>query len=49
MLAWNKQQKMQELTVNVPFTPGRTDATQEMTDEESMQLLEPMADGFRNY
>jgi catalase-peroxidase len=37
------------VNVNVPFTPGRTDATQEMTDVESMQLLEPMADGFRNY
>ncbi|MEY2963962.1 MAG: catalase/peroxidase, partial [Bacteroidota bacterium] len=35
--------------VEVPFTPGRTDATQEMTDVESMGLLEPMADGFRNY
>jgi catalase-peroxidase len=37
------------VNVTVPFTPGRTDATQEMTDVESMQLLEPMADGFRNY
>lgn len=35
--------------VEVPFTPGRADATQEMTDEESMAVLEPMADGFRNY
>ena len=35
--------------VNVPFTPGRTDATQEMTDVESFGHLEPMADGFRNY
>ena len=35
--------------ISVPFTPGRTDATQEMTDVESMALLEPMADGFRNY
>lgn len=33
----------------VPFTPGRTDASQEQTDIESVQLLEPMADGFRNY
>ena len=33
----------------VAFTPGRMDATQEQTDVESMNLLEPMADGFRNY
>ena len=37
------------LTVDVPFTPGRTDATQENTDENSFAVLEPMADGFRNY
>ena len=35
--------------VNVPFTAGRTDATQEKTDVESFSVLEPMADGFRNY
>ena len=35
--------------VEVPFTPGRTDATQEMTDVESFEALEPAADGFRNY
>lgn len=35
--------------VVVPFTPGRTDATQEMTDSESFEVLEPFADGFRNY
>ncbi|MCF3939442.1 MULTISPECIES: catalase/peroxidase HPI [Gordonia] len=35
--------------ITVPFTPGRTDATQEMTDEESFAYLEPKADGFRNY
>ena len=36
-------------TVSVPFTPGRTDATQEQTDIESFAVLEPVADGFRNY
>ena len=35
--------------VRVPFAPGRTDATQEWTDTESFQVLEPKADGFRNY
>ncbi len=35
--------------VLVPFTPGRTDATQEQTDVESFAVLEPLADGFRNY
>ena len=35
--------------ISVPFTPGRTDATAEMTDPESFEHLEPMADGFRNY
>jgi hypothetical protein len=32
-----------------PFTPGRTDASQEQTDVESFAVLEPKADGFRNY
>ena len=36
-------------TSTVPFTPGRTDATQEQTDVESFAVLEPVADGFRNY
>lgn len=35
--------------ITVPFTPGRTDAVQEQTDEASFAVLEPMADGFRNY
>jgi len=37
------------VTVTVPFLPGRTDATDEMTDAEAMGVLEPKADGFRNY
>jgi catalase-peroxidase len=35
--------------VTVPFTPGRMDASQEQTDVESFEVLEPIADGFRNY
>ena len=35
--------------ITVPFTPGRTDATQEQTDVEAFAVLEPEADGFRNY
>jgi catalase-peroxidase len=35
--------------VTVPFTPGRMDASQEQTDVEAMNVLEPVADGFRNY
>jgi len=35
--------------VSVPFTPGRTDASQEQTDVQSFAVLEPKADGFRNY
>ena len=35
--------------ITVPFTPGRTDATQEQTDATSFAVLEPQADGFRNY
>jgi catalase-peroxidase len=36
-------------TVTVPFAPGRTDASQEQTDVEAFEVLEPKADGFRNY
>ena len=35
--------------VDVPFTPGRTDASQKQTDVELFAVLEPVADGFRNY
>ncbi len=35
--------------ITVPFNPGRTDATQEQTDVESFTVMEPIADGFRNY
>ncbi len=36
-------------SIQVPFTPGRMDASQEQTDVESFRVLEPQADGFRNY
>jgi catalase-peroxidase len=44
-----KAAKNAGITLEVPFTPGRMDASQEQTDIESMNLLEPMADGFRSY
>jgi catalase-peroxidase len=37
------------LNITVPFTPGRGDATSDMTDEESFEVLEPLHDGFRNW
>ena len=36
-------------SINVPFTPGRTDASQDQTEVDSFKFLEPLADGFRNY
>jgi len=44
-----KAAKKAGITVKVPFTPGRNDATQEQTDVESFGNLAPLADGFRNY
>ncbi len=47
--AVEKAAKDAGFNVEAPFTPGRMDANQEQTDVNSMQFLEPMADGFRNY
>ena len=47
--AVEKAAKNGGVNIKVPFAPGRTDATQEMTDVESFAVLEPKADGFRNY
>jgi catalase-peroxidase len=44
-----KAAKNEGVEIEVPFTPGRMDALQEATDNEGMSVLEPMADGFRNY
>ena len=47
--AVEKAAKDAGVSVSVPFTPGRTDATAEQTDAESFKVLQPVADGFRNY
>jgi len=47
--AIEKAAKAAGQTIEVPFTPGRTDATDEQTDAASFNVLEPIADGFRNY
>ena len=47
--AIEKAAKDAEVDVSVPFTPGRMDTTQELTDIESFEWLKPVSDGFRNY
>ena len=47
--AVEKAAKNAGVDITVPFTPGRTDATQDQTDVEGFAVLEPAADGFRNY
>ncbi len=47
--AVEKAAKDAGVTITVPFTPGRTDASQQQTDVNSFEYLEPIADGFRNY
>ena len=47
--AIEKAASANSLEIEVPFTPGRMDATQAMTDEQSFGYLEPITDGFRNY
>jgi len=48
-VAVERAAKVAGVEIAVPFAPGRTDATQEMTDVESLAVLEPRADGFRSY
>lgn len=47
--AVEKASKDAGIDVTVPFTPGRVDSTQDLTDEESFEWLKPVVDGFRNY